>query len=421
MCCSTDACDKEVGSCRACGTGIPQNARGKPKTFCSKKCRDEWLRRERGCLSCGGPVPPLNVFCSPECRGRKRMDQEAARGRRLDAVRCPNCGVEIARRPVAPGRNREYCSRKCRDAWRRKQAVATPTGSCARCGAAVAKGKSYCSNDCRWPKAIANPVPCKKCGKKFVRSSHGIVCCSPQCAQALRGKKAKEYKCLCCNRTFKRKRYPSGNVSCGVKYCSRECAFRARKEKKPCATRPLEVEARCRRELMWWRRKRDRRIEAESLRRASATPVRMCSECNAAEAARGSKGSLCESCGESRARALKRKARKRRRQKHGGDNYRQRCRRFKAPYTPIKKSSIYDRDNWACQICGVELLRKYLRTSAGVDPRSPTLDHIIPLCLGPDGPGHVETNVQAACFDCNSRKGASLLDSFASAAANKLP
>jgi 5-methylcytosine-specific restriction endonuclease McrA len=147
----------------------------------------------------------------------------------------------------------------------------------------------------------------------------------------------------------------------------------------------------------------------------------MCRQCNAAEAARGSKGSLCESCSESRARALKRKARKRRRQKYGGDNYRQRCRRFKAPYTPIRKSSIYDRDNWACQICGVELLRKYLHTSTGVDPRSPTIDHIVPLSLGPDGPGHVEFNVQAACFDCNSRKGASLLDSFAPAAANKLP
>jgi 5-methylcytosine-specific restriction endonuclease McrA len=147
----------------------------------------------------------------------------------------------------------------------------------------------------------------------------------------------------------------------------------------------------------------------------------MCSECNAAEAARGSKGSLCESCGENRAKALKRKARKRRRQKHGGDSYRKRCRRFNAPYTPINKFRIYDRNNWACQICGVELLRKYLRTSAGVDPRSPTLDHIIPLCLGPDGPGHVETNVQAACWECNTRRGATPLDSFVEMAANKLP
>ena len=148
---------------------------------------------------------------------------------------------------------------------------------------------------------------------------------------------------------------------------------------------------------------------------------RMCRECNAAEAVRGSKSSLCESCGTNRAKGLKREARKRRRKTHGSDNYRGRCRRYGAPYTSFKKATIYERDGWACQICGVELLRKYLHTKAGVDPRSPTIDHIIPVVLGPLSPGHVPSNVQAACFDCNSRKGSLMPDSFAARLANKLP
>lgn len=340
-----------------------------------------------------------------------------------NSARCRWCGGDIP--PPTRRRGRpatKYCSAACRKAMRK------PTGSCVRCGDSALGGRSYCSDECRWPRRITTPVACRRCGKKFIRSSRWNACCSPECAKkAPRGNKAREYRCLYCEKTFRRKRYPGGSVSCGVKYCSRECAFRARREKKPCAVRPLEVEAKCRRELMWWRKQRSRMIEAESLRWAparspravAALGSRMCRGCHAAEVA--ARKRLCSSCFRERARASRRKQRKRHRQRHGGDNYRQRCRRFGAPYTAIKKSRIYDRDNWVCQICGADLLRKYLRTSAGVDPRSPTLDHIIPLCLGPDGPGHIESNVQAACWECNTRRGATPIDSFAPGSSHRLP
>ena len=383
MCCSTDACDKEVGSCRACGTGVPQNARGKPKTFCSKKCRDEWLRRERGCLSCGGPVPPLNVFCSPECRGRKRADQAAARARQSDAARCQNCGVDIARRPVTPGRNREYCSRKCRDAWRRKQAAATPTGSCARCGEAVAKGKSYCSDDCRWPNRKGTHANCRECREVFLKPTCRSKFCSTACSSRWGEKHIgkmrllrsiahppKVLSCLCCAKPFS-PRPGGGRVG---KYCSRNCAFEARRL----------------------------RLPVTRFTKRHGTPIE-----NQLAAWFHAWGNDADDV----------VAGKRQRSGH-----KYRCQKFGVPYEKFSLKGILKRDGWECQWCGCELLRKLTEDESGkTDPRSPCVDHIVPLSLGPPCPGHVPSNVQASCYRCNQKKGSLMPDSFAARLANKLP
>lgn len=62
---------------------------------------------------------------------------------------------------------------------------------------------------------------------------------------------------------------------------------------------------------------------------------------------------------------------------------------------------IYERDGWACQLCGLPV-----DTEVSYSHRlSPTLDHIYPLSKGGL---HMRSNVQTAHRSCNSSKGAKL-------------
>jgi hypothetical protein len=74
-----------------------------------------------------------------------------------------------------------------------------------------------------------------------------------------------------------------------------------------------------------------------------------------------------------------------------------RARKYGVEYEPIDEVSIFERDGWRCQICGVKTRGTY------PNPRSPSLDHIVPMARS--GP-HLRHNVQCACWDCNCRKGA---------------
>ena len=58
---------------------------------------------------------------------------------------------------------------------------------------------------------------------------------------------------------------------------------------------------------------------------------------------------------------------------------------------------IYQRDNWTCQLCH----RKVDRRKTAPHPKSPSLDHIIPLARGGT---HEPANVHTAHFLCNSLK-----------------
>jgi hypothetical protein len=99
-----------------------------------------------------------------------------------------------------------------------------------------------------------------------------------------------------------------------------------------------------------------------------------------------------------------------------------RCQKFGVPYEKFSLKGILKRDGWECQWCGCELLRKLTEDESGkTDPRSPCVDHIVPLSLGPPCPGHVPSNVQASCYRCNQKKGSLMPDSFAARLANKLP
>lgn len=63
----------------------------------------------------------------------------------------------------------------------------------------------------------------------------------------------------------------------------------------------------------------------------------------------------------------------------------------------IDPDVIFDRDGWVCQLCNLPVLH-FVRFP---HPRSPSIDHILPVSLGGQ---HVESNVQLAHFGCNSAK-----------------
>jgi hypothetical protein len=82
-----------------------------------------------------------------------------------------------------------------------------------------------------------------------------------------------------------------------------------------------------------------------------------------------------------------------------GRTYRQRAKHHGVAWEPIGPFSVFNRDGWKCQICGVKTPRK-LRGS--IHPRAPELDHRVPMVRG--GP-HLRTNLQCACRACNGAKG----------------
>ena len=60
---------------------------------------------------------------------------------------------------------------------------------------------------------------------------------------------------------------------------------------------------------------------------------------------------------------------------------------------------IFERDGWICGICG----KKVSKALEHPNPRSASLDHIIPLSRGGN---HIRINVQLAHLGCNRKKQA---------------
>lgn len=80
-------------------------------------------------------------------------------------------------------------------------------------------------------------------------------------------------------------------------------------------------------------------------------------------------------------------------------NRRRRAIKRKAQADKINDLEIYERDGWICQICG----KRVNKDVKWPHPKSPSIDHIIPLSQGGE---HIKTNVQLAHLDCNNLKRA---------------
>jgi len=68
-------------------------------------------------------------------------------------------------------------------------------------------------------------------------------------------------------------------------------------------------------------------------------------------------------------------------------------------YRPL---DIFERDGWDCQLCSEPIDR----SAPWPAPRSPSIDHIVPLVAGG---GDMPNNVQASHLGCNLRKGRKVL------------
>ena len=74
---------------------------------------------------------------------------------------------------------------------------------------------------------------------------------------------------------------------------------------------------------------------------------------------------------------------------------------FGVEYERINKLTIFKRDKWKCQACGIKTQKNdHLKDNAA------ELDHIIPMSRGG---GHIKSNVQTLCRKCNGEKGNKLI------------
>lgn len=368
------------------------------------------------------------TFCSPECC------RAASRPPKCHATACRICGEQIVQ-SSGPGKTRLICSPKCRSEAKKRKP--TRQSKCQRCAVSFeSTGRRFCSQECRSAAATKPPdANCDHCGKPFKKKKARQRFCSEQCRLASPAIPARKYVCLNCEKPFTRKRFPSGNVSCQKKYCSRDCAFEARRLRKPCAERPSEATRRLAGWFLSWGddqwpvvsscpdcgrrfcRQRDSAGETHekcpSCRSVEIKPERQCEGCGSALNA-GRR--LCSGCADKRQKEQRRRYRRAHRKKHGSAcTFRQRCKKYGTPYTKVSKQAVMERDGWGCQLCGVALLRSFT-TIVGTrtpHPRSPTIDHIVPLSFGPTSPGHVFDNCQAACWACNCERGTQDADSFA--------
>lgn len=78
---------------------------------------------------------------------------------------------------------------------------------------------------------------------------------------------------------------------------------------------------------------------------------------------------------------------------------RRRARKAKAYVAPVSRAAVFARDNYTCHLCG----GKVDAAARAPHPKSPTIDHILPLARGGT---HEPANVATAHFLCNARKGA---------------
>lgn len=178
-----------------------------------------------------------------------------------------------------------------------------------------------------------------------------------------------------------------------VAYCSRECAFEARracipvKQRKPVACvqcgSPIARGLRCSECLKVQARELSRR---HSMLKHDSSP-RSCQECGLMfSPTYGVKlRAYCsEACGRrssKRAARLVGKARKR-----------------AATVEPVNPTRVFERDGWKCHLCGGLTARERRGT---YHPKAPELDHIVPLSKGGE---HSYRNTACAHRKCNADK-----------------
>lgn len=200
-------------SCVACGVAGLQAARGRPRLYCSGRCkpaRQEGPRRPRQpameaakCSLCGAKFQRQRnsqpkIYCTEQCRADARQARKPVR------PGCQQCGKAIGRKRRG-GDPLKFCSRQCAfENWkiagrgktvRYSRIYAKNCGLCTR-PFVTRKPRARCSPQCdaRWALITelrcADPVTCGECGALYcaLPGEYARAHCSLECQRLKRAR-----------------------------------------------------------------------------------------------------------------------------------------------------------------------------------------------------------------------------------------
>lgn len=378
---------------------------------------------------------PVNAYATPATTGRRRQNQAGkpaytcytGAAKRRWQVACLKCGSAWV---TKKGKDKLSCPECCKQqrakARRQGRLEKEVHRPCEMCGTIMTvSGSVICSTRyCDRCKPLARKESKKRYQERVMRGD-------PPVRVASRRRAAR--KCLHCEKTL------GPNQK---KYCNQSCYHAARNAGTQSWDRTNQLEANVRRcGIQIFPSKKGLSavlggfsgfmVRLRALQRRVATlhclvcdkiateGSRFCSEeccvrfqfstvckrCGCEMMAKGGMGPkrrLCEEC-----KAIRRKDESRAHKQRYGRNHRQRARYHGVQYVSFPVRVVFERDGYVCQICRKKTLPNvmYRKKNGKIHPRSPTIDHIIPMAKG--GPHRID-NAQCACFRCNSLKGSAI-------------
>lgn len=423
---------RDNGCCKSCGhaTGKPgeahidhiipksaggADAMGNLQLLC-RSCHSKKTARERRGV---GMSIPVAQGLRTEHRTLENIESKVGIG----GIACKHCGKTF-RPNNKRGPKPRFCSERCRFDSAKGQTVVRDSQKCRGCGKTFSdyRVRKYCSDDCGKSfhyESRLHKKRCLQCAMGFESKSRHAKYCSNSCRSSARAIRFSlrpsrpTKKCKGCGAAFEPKK---GNNK-GL-YCSRECAYENQNQWNAGVGQSLvgkctdvaEATKYVRKMLAGWKSyicrltgervsrpnslsEKGREMRKDLLSRSWRSPRFMfeCQSCGDKFVRIGSKGSreTCSRC-----------IRNRNKQNSGG-NHRKRARRHGVSYEAFSHNSIFERDNYKCQLCGVECKKKEGFPGHYHDEMV-TLDHIIPLARGGD---HKPGNCWTLCAGCNSEKG----------------
>lgn len=237
-------------------------------------------------------------------------------------------------------------------------------------------GKAYCTKSCAkkaWD--ASNPDRPRKPRKhKAGRTGRGPLL---------------EATCIGCSKAFSRRRSSSVDQ---MLYCTKECAYAARKVQAAESAKQKVVPEQVRQEI------RSLRRIARYVERPKKT-IRPCRTCGVPTIGKMERVRVCLGCKKASAQQAKKKHRR-------VEKARRRARERGATADRIDPLRVFARDKWTCHLCGCKTPSKLRGT---YEPNAPELDHILPLAAGGQ---HTWSNVACCCRRCNGAKSDTPLGQF---------
>jgi hypothetical protein len=421
----------EVVACQMCGTAVEQKpGRGAARLYCDT-CRQARARaagiaapRPVSCVECGkswlskvacGRHPQ---HCSDRCRHvaevkrrafpkrcsscsksfvartkHARLCHECSHKRPLSGQRvsCEQCGTKCY---SMPSQGRRFCSVACCTAaanagraQRRSQlqtemqTVGTrkpfDTGKkCLRCGKPVIRTMYWSAKGQCWRQPTTGKGDKRLyCGKLCSRQHWWEVNEDPQ-RRALRAMRV--VQALVCNLLADVVNGPPACLVCGTEVkrrCRKTCSAE-------CGTELGRIRTRQRYEMLTG-------VKLQSCR--GPRPCRWCGSVIVPRFHNGRGRNTCDRC-----------------QGYRSGGHEQRAAFYGVYVETVSCIDVFERDNWTCQLCHRQVLRRAKRSlrTGRLHPRTASIDHIVPLSRGGS---HSERNCQCACLRCNVRKGSKMI------------